>query len=363
MQNGLVSENKALRVPTPSASQNLVISRQVHGPGAFQRLVAYERARADRSGLPFSIVVVLPRTEGQAAHRQQQEVLQFWGKRLRNTDDIGWIDSDRLAALLPYTSAQGAWTVADTLVAALSTDDEPPLCEVWCYPSQWPADFADAGDDSQAGSRPFRPLQPSFARPLPWWKRLLDLAGASAGLVALMPLFLLVAVVQKITSPGPLLFKQKRAGLGGKPFEMLKFRTMIVNAEAKREELLALNEQDGPAFKVKNDPRVTPFGRLLRKTSIDELPQLWNVLRGEMSLVGPRPLPCFEAEACELWQQRRQDVTPGLTCLWQVYGRSQVSFAEWMRLDIRYLISRNLWRDIKLILLTIPAVLWRRGAH
>jgi lipopolysaccharide/colanic/teichoic acid biosynthesis glycosyltransferase len=173
----------------------------------------------------------------------------------------------------------------------------------------------------------------------------------------------LLDVFGAATSPGPLLFKQRRMGLGGRPFQMLKFRTMIVNAEAQRSELLALNEQDGPAFKIKDDPRITRFGKFLRKSSIDELPQLWNVLRGEMSLVGPRPLPCFEAEACEPWQQRRHDVTPGLTCLWQVYGRSKCKFADWMRLDLRYLASRTLWRDIKLIVLTIPAVLWRKGAH
>jgi lipopolysaccharide/colanic/teichoic acid biosynthesis glycosyltransferase len=136
---------------------------------------------------------------------------------------------------------------------------------------------------------------------------------------------------------------------------------MVLDAEVRKRELLALNEQDGPAFKVQADPRVTRIGRLLRAASIDELPQLWNVLRGEMSLVGPRPLPCAETEGCRGWQLRRLDVTPGVTCIWQVRGRSRVSFAEWMRMDIRYIGSRSLWGDLKLLLHTVPALLLRKG--
>src|SRR5205823_467758 len=133
--------------------------------------------------------------------------------------------------------------------------------------------------------------------------------------------------------------------------------------EARKQELVASNEQDGAAFKIKNDPRVTRLGRWLRSTSIDELPQLWNVLRGEMSLVGPRPLPCAEADSCAGWQRQRLDVTPGLTCIWQVHGRCRVSFADWVRMDVQYIRSRSLWQDVKLLLLTLPAVLLRRGAH
>jgi lipopolysaccharide/colanic/teichoic acid biosynthesis glycosyltransferase len=127
--------------------------------------------------------------------------------------------------------------------------------------------------------------------------------------------------------------------------------------------LLALNEQDGPAFKIKDDPRVTRFGRFLRSTSIDELPQLWNVLRGEMSLVGPRPLPCHESDGCLGWQRRRLDVTPGLTCIWQVKGRSRVSFSEWCRMDLQYVAKRGVRQDLLLLLLTLPAVLLRKGAR
>jgi lipopolysaccharide/colanic/teichoic acid biosynthesis glycosyltransferase len=151
--------------------------------------------------------------------------------------------------------------------------------------------------------------------------------------------------------------------LGGKPFIMYKFRTMVMTAERQQEQLMALNEQQGPVFKIRNDPRITRLGRLLRTTSIDELPQLWNVLKGEMSLVGPRPPLEKEVRQYQRWQRQRLDVTPGLTCIWQVQGRSTIAFTEWMRMDLRYVRSRSILRDIGLLLRTVPAVLFRRGAN
>jgi len=157
-------------------------------------------------------------------------------------------------------------------------------------------------------------------------------------------------------------FKQWRIGLGGNAFQMYKLRTMVVDAEEKRNSLLELNEQEGPIFKIKNDPRITPLGRMLRTTSIDELPQLWNVIKGEMSLVGPRPHLPHETAAYDPWNRRRLDVTPGLTCTWQVGGRSKIGFEDWMRMDIRYIRRRSLANDIHLIFKTIPAVLFGKGA-
>jgi lipopolysaccharide/colanic/teichoic acid biosynthesis glycosyltransferase len=154
-----------------------------------------------------------------------------------------------------------------------------------------------------------------------------------------------------------------RAGLGGRSFWLYKFRTMVVGAETKKKDLMELNEQDGPAFKIKNDPRVTRVGSFLRKTSIDELPQLWNVLKGDMSLVGPRPLPVEESAECNPWQRKRLEVTPGITCIWQVRGRSKVTFAEWCRMDINYVRNLKLFHDIKILLQTLPSVLLRRGAR
>jgi lipopolysaccharide/colanic/teichoic acid biosynthesis glycosyltransferase len=190
----------------------------------------------------------------------------------------------------------------------------------------------------------------------------LDIGGAGAGLLLLTPVFLAAALATKLDSAGPVFFAQWRSGQGGKPFRMFKFRSMVVDAEAKKRALMALNEQDGPAFKIQRDPRVTAVGRWLRATSIDELPQLWNVLIGDMSLVGPRPLPCDETRACSVWQRGRLDVKPGLTCFWQLQKRSAVSFTEWMRMDAQYIRSLSPWADLKLLFATLPAVLLRRNA-
>jgi lipopolysaccharide/colanic/teichoic acid biosynthesis glycosyltransferase len=178
----------------------------------------------------------------------------------------------------------------------------------------------------------------------------------------LWPLLLLVALAIKVFSPGPVLFTQWRSGLGGRPFRIYKFRTMVPDADRIKDTLLSKNEQDGPAFKMKRDPRVTRIGRILRVTSLDELPQLWNVLKGDMSLVGPRPLPLSESQACDTWHRRRMDVVPGLTCTWQISARGSVSFAEWVRMDRNYIRRRSLFHDVKLLALTVPAVLARRGA-
>jgi len=202
-----------------------------------------------------------------------------------------------------------------------------------------------------------------LVHPMPRWKRALDITGSVIGLIVLAPLMVIAAIGIRLTSPGPIIFKQRRAGLGGKPFTIYKFRTMVVGADAHKQELRRFSEQDGPAFKMERDPRLTRFGRFLRKTSIDELPQLMNVLKGEMSLVGPRPLPLDESDACLPWQRRRLDITPGLTCIWQVKGRSSVTFDEWVRMDVEYMRRRTLAHDLWILLRTIPAVLFHRGAR
>ncbi len=193
-------------------------------------------------------------------------------------------------------------------------------------------------------------------------KRLFDISSSAAALVVLSPLLLTVAALIKLTSRGPIFFTQKRVGLHGKPFDMLKFRSMVVNAEELKARLEALNEQTGPVFKMKNDPRITPIGRFIRKYSIDELPQLLNVLRGEMSVVGPRPPLPREVEKYAAWQRRRLSVRPGLTCIWQVSGRNQISFEEWMYLDMQYIDNWTLLTDVSLILKTVPVVVTGRGA-
>jgi lipopolysaccharide/colanic/teichoic acid biosynthesis glycosyltransferase len=195
-------------------------------------------------------------------------------------------------------------------------------------------------------------------------KRVLDVALAAAGLVLLLPVFVAVAVLIKVSSRGPVLYEWRALGYRARPFIAYKFRTMVVGAEARKAEYAAANEMNGPVFKLRRDPRVTRPGRWLRKFSIDELPQLWSVLKGDMSLVGPRPPLPEEFAAYEEWQCGKLAVRPGITCVWQVSGRSEISdFTTWARLDLDYIRDWNLWLDFKLLLRTIPAVLSGRGAY
>ena len=194
-------------------------------------------------------------------------------------------------------------------------------------------------------------------------KRAIDIIGAGSGLLLLSPVIAIVACAVKFTSKGPIFFSQKRVGKNGKIFEMYKFRSMVVNAEELKEKLAHQNEMSGPMFKMKDDPRVTKIGKFIRKTSIDELPQLWNVLKGDMSLVGPRPSLPKEVKQFEKWMYKRLTVKPGLTCYWQVSGRNNIDFEDWMKLDIIYVNERNLWIDIKLIFKTVLVLFGDKNAH
>jgi exopolysaccharide biosynthesis polyprenyl glycosylphosphotransferase len=197
-------------------------------------------------------------------------------------------------------------------------------------------------------------------------KRAIDIVVSLAAIVILSPAMVLTAILVKLTAPGPIFFTQKRLGRNKRMFDIYKFRTMVVDAEKRLKDIEHQNEVSGPVFKIKNDPRVTPLGRFLRKTSIDELPQLFNVLRGDMSLVGPRPLQVRDYELfdtfCEDWQRRRFSVRPGITCLWQIKGRSSIPFEKWMELDLQYIRTWSLWLDLEILAKTVPAVLKGSGA-
>jgi len=368
-------------------------------PRTFAAALERERDRADRSNVPFALVVF----DCGRSRECRDAMVDVLSRRLRLADEFGRLEATRVGALLPATDAGGAWTVADDACLSLPDDSPLPECEVFVYPS---ADGSNRTEPAK-GTRPLartvelasrssvelginragdevsvrdasvgepvatarrtapgvvRPFGAMFARPIPWWKRTLDILGAAIALVVLSPLFAVVAAAIKLTSPGPVFYTQWRAGFAGRRFRMYKFRSMVVNADDLKVQLMAQNEQDGPAFKIRNDPRVTTVGRIIRKLSIDEFPQFWNVLVGDMSLVGPRPLPCEESDQCLGWQRRRLDVTPGLTCVWQVTGRSQVSFDEWARMDLSYVRSRSLVHDMELIARTVPVVLSGRGA-
>jgi exopolysaccharide biosynthesis polyprenyl glycosylphosphotransferase len=187
-------------------------------------------------------------------------------------------------------------------------------------------------------------------------KRVLDLALSALGLVVLSPVLIGIMAAIRLTSPGPIFFVQPRSTLHGRKFRMLKFRTMVANAEEIREDLGGQNEVSGPVFKIKNDPRITPIGRWLRRYSLDELPQLWNVLKGDMSLVGPRPPIPAEVEKYESWQRRRLSLRSGCTCLWQIGGRNDLSFEEWMRLDLKYIDTWSLGLDFQILFKTIGTI-------
>ncbi|MEN6521440.1 MAG: sugar transferase [Armatimonadota bacterium] len=194
-------------------------------------------------------------------------------------------------------------------------------------------------------------------------KRALDVIGALVLLLILSPVFLLIVICIRVDSPGAIIFRQKRLGLGGRAFVFYKFRSMCIDAEKSKTEILHLNEVSGPIFKIRNDPRVTRVGKFMRRYSLDELPQLFNVLKGDMSFVGPRPPLPDEVEQYEEWQLRRLSVIPGITCLWQISGRSKLSFDEWVNLDLKYIESRSIWLDIIILLKTIPAVISADGAY
>ncbi|MDD5072662.1 MAG: sugar transferase [Candidatus Omnitrophica bacterium] len=211
------------------------------------------------------------------------------------------------------------------------------------------------------------PMQTFESVPKDVWgmflKRLFDITASGASLLLLSPVFAAVAIAVKATSPGPVLFKQERVSVNGRKFKLLKFRTMAADAESKLEELRDKNEMTGPVFKIKNDPRITKIGKFLRKYSLDELPQFWNVLTGDMSIVGPRPPLPSEVNEYDPWQRRRLSMRPGLTCIWQVSGRSRITdFNEWAKLDLEYIDNWSIWLDMAIFIKTIPVVLLAKGA-
>lgn len=194
-------------------------------------------------------------------------------------------------------------------------------------------------------------------------KRLMDVLLSVVALIVLSPVFLMTAVAIRCEDNGPVFFVQQRAGKDMKPFRMYKFRSMYVNADEKLNEVMKNNEQTGHAFKIKNDPRITKTGKVMRRFSIDELPQFINIIKGDMSIVGPRPILTFQMEACSQYEKQRLVVQPGLTCYWQIGGRADIKWEEWVELDLNYIENMSLWTDIKMIAKTIPAIVSGDGAY
>ncbi|MEO0529503.1 MAG: sugar transferase [Planctomycetota bacterium] len=355
----------------------------------FELAATAERMRVDRNHSVVSLLVIEP-SASKSLPQDIYELERRMASRLRLTDTAGWLRDGRIGLLLPDTPESGAWKVAADLCDAYEVGADRPTCEVVVYPdsdrsdddNNGPGDgghgvqreavidrqeedlvASAAGQPSPLGRshRATRHFDVHFVRPMPFWKRMIDITGAAVGLAITGPVIALAAVAVRLTSQGPAFFLQEREGLGGRHFKIYKLRTMRPDAESLKSDLRDSSEQDGPAFKMIDDPRITTVGRLLRRTSIDELPQLWNVLRGDMSLVGPRPLPVDESHACQPWQRRRLTVTPGITCTWQIYGRNVVPFDDWVRMDLEYAEQRSPWLDLKLVAKTGPSLVLPKG--
>jgi exopolysaccharide biosynthesis polyprenyl glycosylphosphotransferase len=313
--------------------------------------------------------IILAGTPAETA-KLRREILAYAGEDMEVVAEFNLASTpiQELIDLLHQHSVSGVFVTARH--AQLErVESVLQLCELegieaWLVADFFATQIARANFDEMFG----HPLLVFRTTPESSWqsigKLLLDFFGALILIILTSPLMLAIALLVKYTSPGPVLFRQQRSGLNGAPFVILKFRTMASNAEQVKHELAAMNEMSGPVFKITNDPRITPFGKWLRKYSLDELPQLFNVLRGEMSLVGPRPLPVDEVRRfSDLAHRRRLSVKPGLTCLWQIKGRNQISdFKEWVRLDLEYIDNWSIWLDLKILVFTPAAVLRGTGA-
>jgi len=363
--------------------RNAKIFNRVHSSVEFASILHRERDRADRTGQEFSMVVFEVGNGNRETH-SVRNLVPILTHHIRSTDSIGWLADGRIGAVLPHTRPECAWMFVANVRKAYN-GRVPPECVVYAYPSSWlvgddecqsrdprslrktpaPGDTGDSGMlfsqvDSADRARPIEELLSHDLFRIPLWKRAIDIVGSLVALLLLSPLLLLVALLIKIVSPGPALFRQIRVGYLGRIFNIWKFRTMHVNADTTlhRSYLQELihNENEMTKLDHGRDPRIIRFGNLLRATGIDELPQLINVLLGDMSLVGPRPCLPYEAYEYYSWQLRRFDAVPGLTGLWQVSGKNRTTFKEMMRLDIGYAKKRTFLLDVMIVLKTIPAI-------
>ncbi len=359
------------------------IFNRVHSSREFASILHRERDRADRTGQEFSMAV-FEVCNGKRKTHAARNLVPILTHRIRSTDAIGWLADGRIGAVLPHTRPECAWKFVSNVRKAYN-GSAPPECVVYTYPSSWlpgndggprrdprslrrttvPGETGNSGMlfshvDAADRERPIEELEPHVLFRIPLWKRVIDIVGSLIAILLLSPLLLLVALLIRIVSPGPVLFRQERIGYLGRVFTMWKFRTMHVNADTTlhRNYLRELirNEKEMIKLDHDRDPRIIPFGNLLRATGIDELPQLINVLHGNMSLVGPRPCLPYEAREYDSWQRRRFDALPGLTGLWQVSGKNRTTFKEMMRLDIEYARKRGFLLDVMIFLKTIPAI-------
>jgi lipopolysaccharide/colanic/teichoic acid biosynthesis glycosyltransferase len=374
----------------------------IHSPEEFQLVLERERARGDRSGNRFSLAVFdFGNTDGgNGSSRSVEHLTRILFRRIRLTDTVGWFDDKSIGTVLSGTTGEGAWTFINDVCKMMPKMTSPLAFTVYTYPSDW---FPKNGEskqllftdiipgftaepfnrpslcvryDSQVDTptvierdveeveAPFIPVksvETLFLKPLPLWKRAIDIVGSIIGLVIAAPIMVATAIAIMLTSKGPVFFVQERTGQNCRRFKMYKFRTMVDGAEKQRAKVNHLNSMTGPLIKIDRDPRLTKIGSLLRKTSIDELPQLFNVLKGDMTIIGPRALSPLPSEY-ESWQLRRFAVKPGIACTWQAERRAERDFRKWMRCDLRYMDSASFWVDMRVFFKTVLKVLSGKGA-
>jgi len=336
--------------------------------GEFDQLLLSEQACSDRYGDEFSVLSFRLRRE------QSERTLSALAARLRETDVVGWDGEERVSLLLPCTDPEQARNLFVQLRSELPAGalHEPEPVSVHApralAPVRAPQRESNGTAREKAPEEPSISCEPAgvlrlLSRDLPPGKRAVDLLLSATGLLLLAPLLALIALAVKLTSPGPVLYRQERTGRNLRRFQILKFRTMREGSDRLVAQLQSQNEMSGPLFKMERDPRLTPIGHFLRHLSLDELPQLWNVLRGDMTLIGPRALSP-RPEQFEPWQLPRFEVTPGLACEWQAEHRGETDFDEWMRSDLRYVTrGASFFGDLRLTLKTLLAVLTGRGGR
>jgi lipopolysaccharide/colanic/teichoic acid biosynthesis glycosyltransferase len=375
----------------------------IYSSEEFRKIIKRARARSDRTGNSFS-VAVFDMANDDMCKCSIDDLVNCAKERVRSTDVIGWFDTSSIGIVLYNLPPHQAWQVADDICRKVGVKTATSFCRIFAYPCRYSSRNENSLEETdlkrlflleqskkkslnvssktQFAEKPFQinresvdrvrkntlkaaiPLEPVLGCPLPLWKRGLDIFVSLTGLILLSPFCLLVALVIKSVSPGPIFFKQKRIGYLGKPFTFWKFRTMYINSDTTdhMNHVHDLIQSEKPMNKLDDkNSQIIPFGRILRKTCIDELPQLLNVLRGEMSLVGPRPCLPYEFQKYRLWHKQRFDTLPGMTGLWQVKGKNRTTFKEMIRLDIAYEQRISVWQDLMILFYTIPSIFVQTG--
>ena len=376
------------------------VLNRIHSVEEFRLLLEREQVRTERTGIKFSLVIfdIADQRDPLISIEGLANVLSH---RIRFADEVGWFREREIGVILINTSTQGAYKFAEDILQSLLNTDSIPSYMVYTYPTQWQTDHRDDAkkyqhpdlprqldramfegiieysllSSSRLAPRTIDGMEQFLVRTLPRWKRIVDIVGSTIGLLLFSPLMYIAAASIKLTSSGPILFRQERIGFLGEKFALFKFRTMYSNNNPdihkkfvenfiKKRADVGKHREESHIYKIENDPRVTSVGKLLRKTSLDELPQFINVLKGEMSLVGPRPPIPYEYEHYDIWHKRRAwEVKPGITGLWQIKGRSKTTFDEMARLDLKYLKEWSLWLDLKILIQTPLAVFTGKGAY